>query len=157
MTITLPSGATFKIRAYEPSDEGFVLKSWLKSYRTAPANFRLRDREYYEERMPLVKHLVDRGRVLLAVDVEDPDLAFGWVCYEKNVLHYVYVKEAFRRLGIATELFEHSINIDGAEPVYLTHMHRKTPFATWIDRYFAKLGDRLIYKPQLTNPMRLAA
>ena len=42
--------------------------------------------------------------VLVAHPEGDEDTILGWTCAELDVLHYVYVKAPFRRLGIARTL-----------------------------------------------------
>lgn len=58
----------------------------------------------------------------------DPTLILGWIVvetpYEERglILHYIYVKEAFKREGIGTELFNRAIV---SKPVLFTHLTEK--------------------------------
>jgi hypothetical protein len=42
----------------------------------------------------------------VANSIENPDVTLGYIVYERGfIIHYIYVKLAFRRFGIAKELF----------------------------------------------------
>lgn len=43
---------------------------------------------------------------MIAFDDQEPSVIVGWVCAERGVLHYIYVREPFRRVGIATLLLD---------------------------------------------------
>lgn len=104
----------FNVREMREGDWNFVAHSWKRSYRTQktswPANF------YDAEMQKRLDKLSNRATFLLAVDVEDPDQIFGWACAEDPLLHFVFVKKAFRRQKIATTLIE---KLGG--PVLCTH------------------------------------
>jgi len=42
--------------------------------------------------------------VVVVCDPEEPSVVWGFVVFEEGVLHYLYVKQAFRGLGIARAL-----------------------------------------------------
>lgn len=50
----------------------------------------------------VLAHSVTRIEVLCAQDHQDQ--VFAWVCDQPGVLHYIFVKPAFRRMGLATRL-----------------------------------------------------
>jgi len=90
------------------SDEPFVVSSWLKSYRNSHSTRYISNDDYYATLHPLVEGLARGAATLLAVNPQDPEQIYGWVCHEHigsvPVLHYLYVKEIFRRGKIATQL-----------------------------------------------------
>jgi GNAT superfamily N-acetyltransferase len=47
-----------------------------------------------------------KNAVALATLDGEPDVFLGWACGAAGVLHYVYVKHAFRENGIARDLVE---------------------------------------------------
>lgn len=99
------------IRHGTGSDYPFVLDSWLKSYSHSPRAAKLGHR-YFSEMEHDARLLLSRSELLLATDTDSTDVLFGWMCLEKpTYLHYVYVKHAARRRGIATELL-HSSGLD---------------------------------------------
>lgn len=89
------------------TDENFVYDSWGNSYRDACiAAWGPMDKAVYYKRLGRrIAALLIRGAELkLAVDPADPLLFLGWICAEPPLLHYVYVKRAYRGQGIALSL-----------------------------------------------------
>jgi hypothetical protein len=105
----VPKSPPILLRQMREPDESFVFNSWLRSYRkgvpTAPSNI------YYFGQHKVISDILKRSLVMLAIDPEDHEHIYGWVCYEPRELmtglHYVYVKHAFRRLGIASTLIDY--------------------------------------------------
>jgi GNAT superfamily N-acetyltransferase len=91
------------------NDLEFVFSSWLHSYRVSPLARTIPKTSYYEGHHKVIERLVVKSRVICAVDPEDSNHIYGWCCWENSttpVLHYVYVKFSFRRLGIGSRLIE---------------------------------------------------
>jgi GNAT superfamily N-acetyltransferase len=62
------------------------------------------------EQYGLIQRLIGRSKVLLAKNQEDDEQIFGYIVAEtlspdRPIVHYCYVKEPFRRLGIASKLY----------------------------------------------------
>jgi predicted GNAT family acetyltransferase len=108
--------AVFTFRAYEPNDIPFIHSSWENSYyqglpyieHLSRAVFRLHHR-------PVRERILNQPNVTIIVctSKEDPNLILGWIAVEtiptRNnessiIIHYVYVKEVFKKEGIATHL-----------------------------------------------------
>ena len=101
------SKVNFKIRPMTTADEGFVYNSWLRSFRKS---MEMDAKTYYFFQHRKIEKLLRDSRVLMAVHEDDPDQIFGWVCFapfdEDYVVHYLYVKATFRKLGIGGRLME---------------------------------------------------
>jgi GNAT superfamily N-acetyltransferase len=104
---------TAAVRDFEPEVDGnFVYSSWLNSYRESaiggwksPTGEAMALGVYYKRARSRIDALIKRGAELkVACDPEDTNIILGWMCAEDPVLHYVYVKEAYRRQGIALSL-----------------------------------------------------
>jgi ribosomal protein S18 acetylase RimI-like enzyme len=74
-----------------------------------------------------LKKLLPKCTLLGACDPDDLDVILGYVCYESArrkrdpyVLHFVYVKGGFRRLGIGSRLLREA-GIDLSEDVVVSH------------------------------------
>ena len=112
----MPHQPPVLFRPYQSSDLAFVASSWLLSYRSSQPTKYIGNDDYYATLHPLVEALARGVRgtgtatTLLAVNPEDSDQIYGWVSYGHlgpvPVLHYVYVKELFRRQKIATQLLD---------------------------------------------------
>jgi GNAT superfamily N-acetyltransferase len=113
------------VRPFDPgTDENFVFHSWLQSHaedakkqvHTGPVHKRKRwainPQLYYEAVRPVLRRIVghEDTRILMAVYPDAPDKIRGWICYAERegspvpVLHYVYVKHGWRKLGVAHQL-----------------------------------------------------
>lgn len=93
-----------QFRKATPEDLKFVRHSWFESYRKGGKAPDTRIEFYDHGQNWIMKQAFRRGQVIVAYATEVPDEICGWTCVEGEVLHYVYVKHAYRRLGIATEL-----------------------------------------------------
>ena len=109
------SNTGVKFRALDtnvPSEVGFVYKSWLGSYKNhadvCPYSIYRQTYQVYLDR--IIQR--DESAVILAVHPDHPDQIFGFACFEKSfpTLHYIYVKEDYRRTGVGSDLLEYLHN-----------------------------------------------
>lgn len=114
----------FNIRAPNGDDINFIYSTWLKSYKQdsligKSCRTGLFFREY---RYVIDKILADpTTMVLIACHKTEPAVIFGYLVCEPTALHYIFIKEVFRRLGIATELCK--VASPASDPL-LYHTHR---------------------------------
>lgn len=114
-----------------PTDEGFLYHSWLKSFRqgsswasSIPAQI------YFNNHKVIVSKLLREAGIVIAANPENPTQIFGYGVYSPTsgnvtVLHYLYVKHPFRRLGIGTDILRVIKNLSCHDldlPVAATHM-----------------------------------
>jgi len=132
------------------ADLSFVYSSWLKSYRTSDASRRMVNDVYYGGHKRVIARLLSTSLAIVAVNPEDPDQIYGYIVYAEAagvpVVHYVYVKQPYRRHGIASQLFalvRKSYPQTGDLPALATH-------AT---DYYDKLRDKwnLLYNPYVVE------
>jgi hypothetical protein len=81
----------------------FIYSSWLKSNRKSPMTADVRNDVYFSYHHRLIERLVERGATIQVAKSEG--VIVGWICSEGPVLHYVYVKSAFRDFGVAKKLW----------------------------------------------------
>lgn len=101
-------------RPFRPSDLKCVVNNWLKAFRDSPWAGCVSNDQYYEVHHEVLRQLFNRGaKVLVACEAADPDQILGWVCIEDvpggAAVHFVYVKEGYRRKGLASELLERAL------------------------------------------------
>jgi GNAT superfamily N-acetyltransferase len=106
------------VRQMQIEDVAFVMSSWKRSWRTSPWAGVIRNDEYYASITSTIDGLIARGATILVATPDDrPDRILGWVCYEvvddATCIHYLYVKDAFLRMGIGAQLVEQT---QGAKP-----------------------------------------
>lgn len=131
-------GEVLKFRRARPDEAALVRSSWFESYRKGGCAPEVPFPTYKTGQNEIMDRLLGRGQVWVATLTEVPDEVLGWVCFDETAIHYVYVKQAYRRRGIATSL----IALAGAR--VFTHQTRAwRPLAT---RF------RLQFNPYLLNP-----
>lgn len=96
----------------QPEEFAFVFDSWARSFRRSPWAGCVPNHLYPAVSREGSKCIVDRptARVVVAVAPGDTRRVMGYYVAEpeKGVLHWLYVKEAFRRMGIGRALLEHA-------------------------------------------------
>jgi hypothetical protein len=125
------SADTFTFRAGRPTDAHFLLSTWLKSYRNSGPVTKIPNANYFQGHQDLIVHILSlQGTAVEVVCAkDDPDQIIGYVVYNKlaPILHYVYVKYPFRKLGLGTMLIsiikEH--HKSSGLPLHCTHIARQ--------------------------------
>ena len=98
------------LRKPEPDDRAirFVLDSWCKTVAAEPPWDFSSTRHtpppphplLIYEQDTLLKKIIRNSSITLACDPDDPDTVWGYVCCDGELLHFIYVKSAFRGFGI---------------------------------------------------------
>lgn len=86
--------------------KNLIYATWLRSYQaSSPATKTIPREQFFSGHHQVLDRIFSRSpEVRLAVLPEDPEVVLGWLVREKSIVHYVYVKPAFRRYGIARAL-----------------------------------------------------
>ena len=133
-------------RPAEPPDIVFVVSSWLSSFRGAHAAGLINMADWPQVMTPQIQQVLNRPGcqtyVAYAPNERDhiSDL-YGWMACEPDndvpLVHYVYIKRAYRKMGIARGLMA-TAGIDPYEPyaytcktATLNSLRQKMPFARW--------------------------
>jgi hypothetical protein len=107
-----------KIRVARPEDENFIAVTWLKGLyngndaivdesRRMGSIYREIDwRVYADGYRRILSGILSRDttNVFVACLTEDDDVIVGYSVIENNRLHWVFVKQAWRKIGIANSL-----------------------------------------------------
>ena len=104
--------ADFSTRPMQASDEGFVFSAWLAGFGDSDPTARvfgyrgLRPEWWLSWHRTIEQLLVlPNTRTLVAHVIGEPNQLLGFVSgAAPNILHWLYVKQAYRRLGIGTTL-----------------------------------------------------
>jgi GNAT superfamily N-acetyltransferase len=96
------------VRASRPSDEPLIFSSWTKgAYQCAPAHWVPRD-IFIPRQTAHVRRCLDACGARVAVHPDDDAEIVGWACTTEfpglMVIHWAYVKQLFRRLGVGAHL-----------------------------------------------------
>lgn len=129
------------IRPMVDSDRGYVIDTWLKSYRGSPMALQLPDWAYWSQfgHVGLVESLLARDDTIVSCLRENEGFIFGWACSSSTQLHYLFVRQEFRRQGHGTSLYDVS-----GKPTAITHV---TPSGS---RMLSHLG----VQPEFVNPYK---
>ncbi len=118
----------YSFRSYKESDLNFIMSSWGHSYyKGYTYQYMLSPKDFHLFHRPLRENIIKRptvATIICSAEI-DPDLIIGWIMVEKPenypgiIIHYVYVKEAFKGRGIASELYKSVVPLIG--PVFHSH------------------------------------
>lgn len=101
-------------------------------------------RSFKRAQKPVVDGLIARGKVFVANPRKDEREVMGWICVEPpDVLHFVFVKKAYRRGSVARQLVEHA---------GLPKAARASHSTSWGSPRIARLFDTLTHNPDLGAP-----
>ncbi len=89
------------IRHARDTELNLVRDSWIGSYRRVSWASRVPAEIYDAGMRAMIDRTLEHAGVLVA---ESRGVVLGWACYDDSRLHYVYVKNRWRRLGIAKAL-----------------------------------------------------
>src|SRR5678815_1999534 len=87
------------LRDVEPGDVNYVRATWLRS--GADSDFaRVLGAAYWDRHVghhAVIDALIRRARVVVACSVTHHATIVGWACIEPGIVHYVHVREEFRK------------------------------------------------------------
>lgn len=97
-----------RIREATSEDMNFVFSSWLKSYKPSFFSKMVEPTIYFENHHKILEKIFKTAKIKIACAKDDISQIYGYVCSDivqgVKVIHYVYVKHTFRKLGIAKAL-----------------------------------------------------
>ena len=110
-----------KFRPYvKHTDQAFVFSTWLRNYKHSSYFAKgIRSSIFFPGHQKLLELLFDKPtlKVFIAHPTDDDQTILGYLVAEFHhkapVIHFIFIKEAFRNMGIATLLLNHAeINPD---------------------------------------------
>ena len=107
------------IRPFELGDKHFLYATILRGIYYGNEFYAQIDQEAYFQAYQLVlDNLFNKNGVVVRIAClpEDTSVILGFAVLEQGVLHYVYVKDAFRKQGLARQL------VAGTEISSVTHI-----------------------------------
>lgn len=115
------------LRYATAADEPFIIDSWMRCNKShSPLVQHVDSRAYETHHRPLVRQLVERSQTFVAYATAVPDELVGFICGDRSadtglVVHFVYVKRAYRRVGVARELLR-GLGYERGEVITATHI-----------------------------------
>lgn len=128
--MTSVAGESLVYRPYISDDVNFIRSSWANSYyKGVIAHKVITPQEFHHFHRPVIDRFFNRPTstaIVVHLDGE-PNVIMGWIAVEvlitHLVIHYVYIKESFKKEGLLSELIDrvNSKNL----PVIHTHLTDK--------------------------------
>lgn len=141
------------LREITEDDKALIFNSFLKSYHKSSVCKFVPNSLYYKPQTAIINFIIDNTKSLVLCFPEEPSEIIGYVLYEyvndTLVVHYVYIKNLYRRQNIARDLI-----LQLAEDNLIIATHITDEFSTL--RY--KLDNkRIVYDPFYITNKRLLA
>lgn len=135
----------FTIRTALPNDIPFIYDTLLRSYKiSSNIGKACRNGIFFTNYRIVLDNILHESDTLIACLKNEPNVIFGYIISDKSTLHYCFVKEAFRQLGIAKALYLEAIK--QADPnlgfLYTTH---KTTYSDQIKSLKVPFNPFLLY------------
>lgn len=104
----------------EINDAGFLFSSWPKGvYHASANNIAVHKEEFFRIFYDYVKQMIHSADISIACMSDDHHTILGYSVIYEDELQWIYVKELFRRHGIATLLLKNQV-LDGFNEDNLT-------------------------------------
>ena len=113
-----------------PSDSGFLYSTWLKSYRQMPFAQNMSNDVFFHHHKQQIEKILAKPNteVIMICEIDDPNHIYGYGVIEKYgdaaIIHYVYMKHAYRKLGLVGNLLKSEIPLLGQKLTFVTHESR---------------------------------
>lgn len=152
---------TYFVRAPHPEDLNFIKDGIVKTAFKLPGIHghvveRLGWDVYHRQIDVVYARMVQRNSFLVACDPEAPIVAYGFLSYRKQgdvlLVDYTYVKSAWRRLGIASQLLTTCIKDSNPSGVVLTSLPQQSVTRGLVD-HCAALCPNVSINPYLGEPL----
>jgi ribosomal protein S18 acetylase RimI-like enzyme len=132
-----------RMRKATDEDVSFIFNSWLKSFRDSGFLCRaVPNTIYFQNHHKIIQKILKRSVINIACNPQDLSQIYGYVIgeYIDNifVLHYIYVKHSFRKMGVARQLYN-TFNHDTGNASCCSHLTKMT------EKFLPKYN--LVYHP----------
>lgn len=109
-------------RGPRQGDVAYISKAWKESLRSEMMfeYGNLDPMPFYKEMDRRVPRLLSRSTVVVACNPADEDHILGWIAAEGQVVHYVFVRRAWRSKGLAQRLLDEA-GVSRDRYIYGTH------------------------------------
>ena len=93
------------IRDASPTDLPFIYATWLNSYWKYGKKPSGSKTEFFESYRKIVDFILLNSKTFIASLPDSENTILGYICFDNEFLHYVFVKEDFQSFGIAKDLY----------------------------------------------------
>lgn len=118
MTNDINKKDLIQVRKYSPeSDRNFILATFLRGLYYGDSWFRDIPKDIFMDKYhTVVEHILAKSTIEISCLREDPEVILGYSVFELdpingNILHWVFVKSAWRKIGICKSLVPSTIKV----------------------------------------------
>jgi hypothetical protein len=115
-------------KAVATPDEVFIAHGWHREWRDSPWAGTLPHNVSFAAVLETIRQLAQRGTTFEVLESPEFDVFVGFIAFEPEVLHFVYVKDTLRERGFANLLLKASGLTPGASYTHRTRWSRYLPF-----------------------------
>lgn len=132
------------------ADAPFIFSSWLRSFRQARSNHLVSPEVYFANQKAIVERILSATHLVVGVlaNPDDREHIIGYVVAEwvpgGFVIHWLYVKATFRRMGFADVLLRVIEGMAAGSPLRCSHLSPNDEFFRRITSKYA-----ITYNPEL--------
>lgn len=126
----------------KPDDRNFIINSWLQSYYGCSATHHIKRQQYYIGQRDIINNILESPitKTIFIRPIDWEDGIIGYVIYNSNTIHYFYVKNVYRKMGLASKLLDTITKLEDIK--YISHF--KEPHTRfYVEKY------NLTYNPYL--------
>lgn len=143
------SNLPIRVRPAVQGDVNFIFNSWLESFRRSLFPKNIINEVYYSEHHKVIENLLKTATTLILCNEADSAEIYGYICAERVqgifVLHYVYIKHTYRKLGLG-KLLLNQFDHDTSNAAICTHMTKiaerlSTKYSLVHNPYVALTGE----------------
>lgn len=134
------ANTAYKIRQAKGEDLSFIYDTWLKSFRyDSPLGKSCKNSIFFNEYKEVLDRILSQAETLVAHSSDNEDHIFAYLTFQPGILHYMFCKEAFRRMGIGRALYLSAFSDELAK---IDHTHRTGMVSEWL-----RLRDNMTHNP----------
>lgn len=98
----------FTIREPKPTDLNFILATFsMCMKKESSLGKSCSPQVFYPNFTKIIDHLLEHSEVRIAADTET-DTILGYIVYDHEAVHFIYVKAVYRNLHIGKDLLRHA-------------------------------------------------
>lgn len=130
-----------RIRSLHKADIPFIKNAWMKSLRDNKPFSLMRTEDYYRHQSKICDEILQSADSIVACLDTDEDEILGFCvleAYQKSMLlHFVFVKNCYRKFGIGTELLQQAKRESDPYPmIYTTRTHATGKISKYLPKTF---------------------
>lgn len=133
-----------QLRSPHPTDLPFILNSFTESYKDSKYNPIYGMAYFYYFRL-LLNKLISKSLITIICNPDDINQIYGYAIYQikddKLIIHWIYIKYTFRKLGLAKYLYNILLNMVKDKEITITLK------SCYYDKY--KDSYNHIYQPKI--------